>query len=117
MKPAATHKYYHETKNVEMYVGLDPNESPINLFELDKEHYEESFPSIKYIRHKYSVTLNRGDCVYVPAYYFYQVNGVGSSEYQEDHSYASSVITVSLKYKVHSQLLASFYEAIEEKIL
>ena len=99
MKPVATTKYYNETKNREMYVKLDPKESPINLFALD----EEAFPSIKYIDHKYSVTLKRGDCVYIPAYYFYQVKGEGSSEYyDQEYVYAPSAITVSLKYKVHS---------------
>ena len=112
MKPVATHKYYNETKDAEMYVLLAPNESPINLFDLD----EESFPSIKYIDHMYSVILNRGDCVYIPAYYFYQVSGEGSNDFH-NQDFAPSAITVSLKYKDHSNLLAPFYEAIEEKIL
>lgn len=114
MKPAATLRYKHITTNVEMFVDLDPNESPINLFKID----EEQFPSAAFIK-KFSKTLERGDCIYIPAFYFYQVKGEGSNVYVDNPptDYTASVITVSLKYKVHSQLLASFYEAIEAKIL
>ena len=50
-----------------MIVDLDVNESPINLFNPDFVQ----FPSAKHINHFYKDTLQPGDCIYIPAFYFY----------------------------------------------
>ena len=55
-----------------MLVDLDKNESPINLFKPDFD----KFPSAKLINHFYRDTIYPGDCIYIPAFYFYQVVGI-----------------------------------------
>lgn len=52
-----------------MATALPPNESPVNLFKVDTV----KFPKIQYIEHQYSDSLAPGDCMYIPAYYWYQV--------------------------------------------
>ncbi len=54
-----------------MIVELDVNESPINLFKPDFE----KFHSANYINHFYKDQLKMGDCIYIPAFYFFQVAG------------------------------------------
>ena len=71
MQPGSTTTYHHEIKGHEMIVELDVNESPINLFKPDFDKY----PSAKHIEHFYQDTLMPGDCIYVPAFYFYQIAG------------------------------------------
>ena len=71
MMPGTTTTYHHEIKGHEMIVDLDVNESPINLFNPDFVQ----FPSAKHINHFYKDTLQPGDCIYIPAFYFYQVAG------------------------------------------
>ena len=67
MMPGTTTTYLHELKGHEMIVDLEVNESPINLFNPDFE----KFPSAKHIDHFYKDTLKPGDCIYIPAFYFY----------------------------------------------
>jgi len=50
-----------------MIVQLDVNESPINLFKPDFVQ----FPTAKNIEHFYKDDLKAGDCLYIPAFYFY----------------------------------------------
>jgi len=64
--------YHHTMKGHEMLVDLDKNESPINLFKPDFD----KFPSAKLINHFYRDTIYPGDCIYIPAFYFYQVVGI-----------------------------------------
>lgn len=54
-----------------MIVELDQNESPINLFNPDFEQ----FPTAAQIKNVYKETLKPGDCIYIPAFYFYQLKG------------------------------------------
>jgi hypothetical protein len=53
------------------------NESPVNLFDPDLNR----FPNLKFVNELYSEYLNKGDCIFVPAYYYYQM--VGEAELQE----------------------------------
>lgn len=46
-----------------------PNESPVNMFNPDFNRY----PNLKFIQQKYSEYLAAGDCIYIPAFYFYQI--------------------------------------------
>ena len=43
-------------------------ESPVNLFSPNWEKY----PNLQFAKIKYSEHLIAGDCVFIPAYYFYQ---------------------------------------------
>jgi hypothetical protein len=45
------------------------NESPINLFNPDLEAY----PRFKYVTEMYTDFLGAGDCMFIPAFYYYQV--------------------------------------------
>lgn len=112
MMPTATTSYYHENLNYEMEVGLDVNESPINLFKPDFK----KFPSAYFIDHCYMETLEVGDCMYIPAYYFYQVSGISEASPKTGNYKASALLTAH-HYKPHSKLLIAFYDAIEKGIL
>lgn len=67
MMPGQATSYHHDIKGHEMIVELDVNESPINLFKPDFE----KFPSANYINHFYKDQLKMGDCIYIPAFYFF----------------------------------------------
>ena len=112
MMPGTPTAYKHEIKGHEMVVELDVNESPINLFNPDFEKY----PSAKHINHFYQDTLKAGDCIYIPAFYFYQTSGVAETQPMKGE-YKPAAITVSFKYKAHSRMLEAFYDAIETGIL
>ena len=78
MMPSRETQYHHEGKGLDMIVDLEVHESPINLFNID----EEAFPTAKHIDKKYEQTLNRGDCLYIPSFYFYQVHGKAQIQQQ-----------------------------------
>lgn len=44
-----------------------PSESPINLFKIQMKEY----PNFKYVNQMYTENLAPGDCIYMPAFYFY----------------------------------------------
>jgi len=67
MMPTSETSYYHESLDYDMSVTLDVNESPINLFKPDFDKY----PSGYFIKHFYRDVLQPGDCMYIPAFYFY----------------------------------------------
>lgn len=46
---------------------LATNESPVNLFHIDFDKY----PKTQYVEQKYQETLAPGDCIFIPAFYFY----------------------------------------------
>lgn len=112
MIPTSETSYYHENKNYNVRVQLDVNESPINLFKPDFE----KFSSAHFIDHFYKEDLATGDCVYIPAFYFYQVSGSAKAQPQSG-DYKASAITVAFHYRAHSKLLLAFYDAIENGIL
>lgn len=112
MQPGTTTTYHHEYKGHEMVVNLDPNESPINLFNPNFE----KFPTVAQIKTVYKETLTPGDCIYIPAFYFYQMKGY--AQYQPfKGDIKPAAITVAMKYKAHSRLLEAFYDAIESGVL
>ena len=79
MVPGMTTTYMHQEKGHEMVVQLDSNESPINLFNPDFE----KFPTAYSIDHFYEQTVDAGDCLHIPAFYFYQVSGRAHPMYQK----------------------------------
>jgi hypothetical protein len=52
--------------------------SPVNFFEPDYSVY----PLFEDVERKYTVLLHDGDCLFIPAYYFYQFSG--KAEMQPD---------------------------------
>ena len=112
MMPGTTTSYHHEIKGHEMIVDLDINESPINLFAPDFV----KFPSAAHIDPFYHEELFPGDCIYIPAFYFYQVAGWAEAQTLRG-DLRPAAISVSFKYKAHSRMLEAFYDAIESGIL
>ena len=92
--------------------NLKVNESPINLFNPQFQEY----PSAKHIEHFYRDMLTAGNCMYIPAFYFYQLAGMVEPQPVNGKIRPAS-ITVSIKYKAHSRLLEAFYDAIEDEVL
>ena len=56
----ATTSSYHQVK-------IQKNESPVNLFAPDFTKY----PNVKFVQQKYQEYLAPGDCIFIPAFYFY----------------------------------------------
>ena len=69
--------FFHPNREVENTVDLEPNESPVNLFKPDYDDY----PNVDLISKDriYKEYLSPGDCVFIPAFYFYQVAGEGEA--------------------------------------
>ena len=76
MMPTSETSYYHENKDYKIKVNLDVNESPINLFDPDRD----KFFTVGLIEHFYLPELSAGDCVYIPAFYFYQLYGLADTK-------------------------------------
>ena len=102
--------YYDGNEQVEADKSDIVNTSPVNFFAKDVEEW----PRMRQTK-ILSANLNRGDCIFIPAYYFYQYSAhrfTGSSV-EEDMQFESqggkSVTTiVSLKYETNSHLLDMF---------
>lgn len=112
-----------------MQVQDQPNVASVNFFvpKLEKYPYFENVQ-------KFNVNLKAGDCVFIPAYFFYQMQGnnqaitpgmfanltktildkSGMEDYKKDQKISTAV---SLRYQGNSQLLAGFYDAIENKVI
>ena len=135
-----------EAKN-SMYYDNDVDEreqinvSPVNFFVPDTKTYKHFGASTRQ-----KVDLMQGDCLFVPAYYYYQMVGFTHLETTKLQMQNMDMITsfprmyddmkhhddikdsevykrdhlgtvVSLKFQGNSQLLAGFYEAIESKLI
>ena len=59
---------YHDS--MVPYSEQSPYTSPVNFF----IHFDRKFPHFKDAE-KFNVNLSLGDCVFIPAFYFYQVQG------------------------------------------
>jgi len=49
------------------FYQADKNESPVNLFLPDLSAH----PNYRFVETQYQHTLYKGDCIFVPAFYFY----------------------------------------------
>jgi len=107
-----SYSYFHPNKQIDKEINLHPNESPVNLFKPDFDTY----PNVKFVNKVYKEFLSPGDCMFIPAFYFYQVAGEAESQPMKG-KYKPSAIIASLYYESHSTLLKAFYTAIEEHIL
>ena len=61
------YSYFHPNKQITKELDLKVNESPVNLFKPDFDTY----PNVQFVNKVYKEYLSPGDCIYVPAYYFY----------------------------------------------
>ena len=96
-----------------MVQKLDSDQSPINFFDPDLDNY----PLFTEIQRKYTVLLHEGDCLFIPAFYFYQFAAKPGNAERTDDGIKPSAMAVSLLYKSNSALLKAFFGAIENKIL
>ncbi len=56
-----------DTEEILQKIRLPPNMSPVSFFAPDFKTY----PKLQYVEGDYHFILQEGDCVYIPAYYFY----------------------------------------------
>jgi len=61
------YSFFHPNKGEVKEMSLNPTESPVNLFKPDFDTY----PNVKFVNKVYKEFLNQGDCIYVPAFYFF----------------------------------------------
>ena len=96
-------------KNI--YVGvfekLPPTASPIDFFNIDYDH----FPFAKQVNFL-EVTLEAGDCLYVPAYYYIQSKTVGLQG-----STPIETIMIARTYESHSAFVDLMLEGLEKEIM
>lgn len=89
-----------------------PNESPVNLFAPDFEKH----PNLNYIKVIQNETLEAGDCIFMPAFYYYQM--IGKAEDRAGKAdFKPYSLVASIHYQSNSDLLQAFYNAIEDNIL
>jgi len=60
----------------------------------------------------YHEDLAVGDCIYIPAYYFYSIKADAIVQ-ELQGNVKPSAIMVTLNYEPHNKLLGAFFEAIE----
>jgi len=61
--------------------------------------------------------LGRGDCLFIPAFYYYQFAAETTSYADKVGKYNSSAVVVNLNYQANSDLLNAFEGLVEEEIL
>lgn len=95
-------------------MNLIARESPVNLFDINFK----VFPKAKHVakEHVFSIYLKKGDCIYIPAFYFYQFAAEAETTAVKG-SYKPSAIMVNIHYKGNSDLLQAFYKLVETKVL
>ena len=70
------------------------------MFNVDFDQY----PNVYHVTAKYGEFLNMGDCVFVPAFYFYQY-GVEAAAQEKRGDNKPAAIMVNIHYKGNSDLL------------
>ena len=88
-----------------VFEKLSPDVSPIDFFNIDYDH----FPFAKQFK-LLEVTLEPGDCLYTPAYYYIQSKTNG-----EDGSTEAIMITQS--YESHSAFVDLMLDALEKEVM
>jgi len=100
--------YDSQTSEFRYYKAAD-HESPINLFSPDLHRY----PNFRFVETHYTVTLMRGDCLYIPAYYFFQLAGE-SEVMPQVGEFKPSAITMSMLFEASNELTDAFFAAIDD---
>lgn len=81
---------------------IPPQDTPIDFFgRIDRD----KFPLFKGAR-VLRATLNKGQCIYVPAYFWVQTSTV-----------ADRTIMLTFEYEAHSELTSLLFKAIDQGIL
>lgn len=99
---------FDSEKHKSRYYAAEENESPVNLFKPDLKRY----PNFKFVDTHYNVKLDRGDCIFLPGYYFYQIAAESEVIATQGH-YKPTAITVGLHYDGNSKLTSAYFDAIE----
>ena len=86
--------------------------SPVSFFVPDFKTY----PKLQYVEGDYHFILQEGDCVYIPAYYFFQYQAMPSPAPKINDLWPSAM-AVTLKYQTNSELLRGMFEAVESNIV
>jgi hypothetical protein len=91
---------------------MEPNQSPVNFFEPDTNAH----PKFSSANRVYNIFVEEGDCLYIPAFYFYQFVGKAKTQPRINGAKASAIF-ITLKYEPTSQLMKGFMKAIENGTL
>lgn len=88
---------------VNVFDGYHNNSTPVDFFNVDYKKYP-----LVYQFNFIEVTLNGGDCIYIPAYYYVQSKTLGTGLHSE-------TIMISEQYESHSKFIDLFMEALENE--
>lgn len=91
---------YRKYLYIDQIKGVPRGETPIDFFDYNTTTY----PAIDQYVHFTNVTLNKGDCMYVPAFYMIQ-----SRTNKQDET-----IMIADQYEVNSLLVDEMMEAIKQ---
>ena len=88
--------------------------SPINFFHPNWEKFIH-FKS----RMRKVIFMEPGDCVFIPAFYFYQMRGSKDPHRVDEmkNDDVNKATAVSLKFGSNSDLLTGFYQAVERNLI
>jgi hypothetical protein len=86
--------------------------SPVSFFYPDFKEFEK----LQYVEGDYHFILQEGDCVYIPAYYFYQYVGIPNLAPKVKDMWPSAMV-VTLKYPHNSDVLRGIFDAVESNIV
>ena len=91
------------------YEELKPQEVPedVSFFNLDQSVYPLLYEVKEYIQ---SAILRKGDCVYVPAFYWLQYVAVWSKN-------TDNAMFIKFQYETSSKLAELFFSAIHQGVL
>ena len=89
---------------VNAYEEQRRGESPLNFFDVDWIKY----PLAGHVNFL-ETTLNAGDCMYVPAYYYIQSKSTGKPGLHDE------TIMITEQYESHSKFIDVMMEGIEEE--
>lgn len=105
-------EFWSNEKGGKQIVQAQINESPVNLFAVDFGKY----PKVHYLEQMYQDDLSAGDCIFIPAYYFYQTAGESTVQTVVDEIKPSAIM-IELKYRSGNEMLNAYFDAIEKGVL
>lgn len=94
-----------------MIEGISPTESPLDFF----SEVNALNPSTSVVNFN-EVTLDRGDCIYVPAYYYVQSKTVSSGQYEPELNINGSddSLIITHLYESHSAMVDLVFEGLTD---
>lgn len=82
------------------------NKTPVDFFDIDKQKYPLT-TQINFVE----ATLEAGDCMYVPAYYYMQTKTISGSDWNRE------TVMIREMYESHSKFVDVMMEALEAERL